>query len=42
MPTKNDLRKKTIQLCIKGSNCDRKSQLSEMLTEPLNPRAANA
>ena len=23
-----------------GSNCDRKSQLSEILTEPLNPRAA--
>jgi len=23
----------------KGSNCDRKSQLSEILTEPLNPRA---
>ena len=22
----------------KGSNCDRKSQLSEILTEPLNPR----
>ena len=21
-----------------GSNCDRKSQLSEILTEPLNPR----
>jgi len=24
----------------KGSNCDRKSQLSEILTEPLNPRGA--
>ena len=23
----------------KGSNCDGKSQLSETLTEPLNPRA---
>ena len=22
-----------------GSNCDRKSQLSRILTEPLNPRA---
>ena len=22
-----------------GSNCDRKSQISEILTEPLNPRA---
>ena len=22
----------------KGLNCDRKSQLSEILTEPLNPR----
>jgi len=25
----------------KGSNCDRKSQLSEILTEPLNPRVRN-
>ena len=24
---------------FKGSNCDRKSQLSGILTEPLNPRA---
>ena len=24
----------------KGLNCDRKSQLSEILTEPLNPREA--
>ena len=24
---------------FKGSNCDRKSQLSKILTEPLNPRA---
>ena len=23
----------------KGINCERKSQLSEILTEPLNPRA---
>ena len=23
---------------LKGSNCDRKSQFSEILTEPLNPR----
>ena len=26
----------------KGSNCDRKSQLSEILTEPLNTRAVTA
>ena len=43
MPTKSYLRKKAIKLCMykvmyKGSNCDRKSQLSEILTEPLNPR----
>jgi len=25
---------------LKGSNCDRKSQFSEILTEPLNPRGA--
>ena len=25
----------------KGSNCDRKSQLSEILTEPLNPRGGS-
>ena len=25
----------------KGSNCDRKSQLSEILTELLNPRGTN-
>ena len=36
MPTKNYLGKKAIM--YKGSNCDRKSQLSEILTEPLNPR----
>ena len=24
---------------LNGSNCDRKSQLSKILTEPLNPRA---
>ena len=24
----------------KGLNCDRKSQLSEILTEPLNPRGS--
>ena len=24
-----------------GSNCDKKSQLSGILTEPLNPRAVN-
>ena len=34
MPTKNYLRKN-------GSNCDRKSQLSGILTEPLNPRGLN-
>jgi len=25
----------------KGSNCGRKSQFSEILTEPLNPRVVN-
>ena len=25
-----------------GTNCDRKSQLSEILTEPLNPRGASS
>ena len=31
-------RKKGYTIMYKGSNCDRKSQLSEILTEPLNPR----
>jgi len=39
MPTKNYLRKKAIKLCIRaGSNCDPKSQLSEIFTERLNSR----
>ena len=33
MPTK-----KGDKIMYKGSNCGRKSQLSEILTEPLNPR----
>ena len=41
MPTKKYLRKKANKLCLMhGSNCDRKSQLSAILTEPLNPRDA--
>ena len=35
---KKYLRKKAKKLMYKGLNCDRKSQLSEILTEPLNPR----
>ena len=38
MATKKYFRKKAIKL-NEGSNCDRKSQLYEILTEPLNPRA---
>ena len=34
MPTKKYFKNK-------GSNCDLKSQLSEILTEPLNPRGTN-
>ena len=30
--------KKGQQIMFNGSNCDRKSQLSGILTEPLNPR----
>ena len=35
MPTKKYFRKKN---GFNGSNCDRKSQLSGILTEPSNPR----
>ena len=38
MPTKKYLRKKAKKIMFNGSNCNRKSQLSEILTEPLNPR----
>ena len=38
MPTKHYLRKR---LYNKGSNCHRKSQLSEILTEPLYPRGTS-
>ena len=31
-------KKKRYKIMYKGSNCDQKSQLSEILTEPLNPR----
>ena len=34
---KNFFRKKRYKIMYKGSNCDQKSQLSEILTEPLNP-----
>ena len=37
MPTKKYL-KKGEQIMFNGSNCNRKSQLSGILTEPLNPR----
>jgi len=30
--------RKGYQIMFNGSNCDRKSQLSGILTEPLNPR----
>ena len=35
---KKYLRKKAYKDMVNGSNCDRKSQLSGILTEPLNPR----
>ena len=38
MPTKKYLRKKTNKIMFNGSNCDRKSQLSGILTGQLNPR----
>ena len=38
MPTKC-LKKKCKRIMFNGSNCDRKSQLSGVLAEPLNPRA---
>ena len=31
-------KKKCLKVMFNGSNCDQKSQLSEILTEPLNPR----
>ena len=37
IPTKSYL-KKGYKVMYNGSNCDRKSQLSGILTEPLNPR----
>ena len=37
MPTKNYFRRKGYTIMYKGSNCNQKSQLSEILTEPLNP-----
>ena len=37
MATKKYL-KKGYKIMYEGSNCDRKSQLSEILTEPFNPR----
>ena len=39
MPAKKYLRKKAEKLCLIGRrNCDGKSQLSGILTEPINPR----
>ena len=38
MPTKKIFKIKGNKIMFKGSNCDRKSQFSEILTEPLNPR----
>ena len=38
MPTKKSLKQKGYKIMYNGSNFDRKSQLSEILTEPLNPR----
>ena len=38
-PTKNYFRKKGYKIMYKGSNCDQKAKLSEILTEPINPRA---
>ena len=40
MPTKIYL-KQGLQIVINGENCDRKSQFSQILTEPLNPPAAD-
>ena len=42
MPTKKYLIKKAEQIMFNGSNCDRKSQLSGILTEPLNPRSRDS
>ena len=39
MPTKKSTKEKGSQVMFIGSNCDRKSHLSGILTEPLNPRA---
>ena len=38
MPTKKYLIEKANKLCLMGQIVDRKSQLSGILTEPLNPR----
>ena len=35
---KKEFEKKRPTIMYNGSNCDQKSQLSEILTEPLNPR----
>ena len=42
MPTKKYLRKKANKIMYNGSNCDQKSQLSKILTEPSNPRDFNS
>ena len=38
MPNKKVFKKKGLQFMFNGSDCDRKSQLSGILTEPLNLR----
>ena len=38
MPTKKVLKKKGYKIMFNGSNCDRKSQLSGILTGTFNPR----
>ena len=40
MPTKKYLRKKGWNIMYNGSNCNRKPKLSDILTEPLNPRSS--
>ena len=35
MPTKKIFKIKGYKIMLKGSNCDRKSQFSEILTEPI-------
>ena len=41
MPAKKYIRKKGNKIMFNRRNCDLKSQLSGILTEPLNPRNTN-